>query len=101
MRAGKFFSGDSVGETRDINNLLVGVKELGLAAGLVFGLDDQRCQAAMGGCQPGGEARRAGTNNHDVPVREVIDVGSFVPLDDLVIAHGSAFAVAWCRATER
>ena len=47
---------------------------MGLPAGTVLGLQDQSGQSAMGGREAGGQAGRARSHNHDIPVRQIVEV---------------------------
>ena len=50
-------------------------------------LDDQRCQAAVSRRQAGRQSRRAGTDDHDVPIAELAEVQVGVELGHFEIGH--------------
>jgi hypothetical protein len=66
---GKLIAANAVWETGHVDDQLVGVEKLRLAARPVLGLDDERRQSAMGRREASRQSTRTCADDHDVPVR--------------------------------
>ncbi len=85
----ELFAGDAVGEAGDVDDLLVGVQKLWLAAGFVLGFEDERGEAAVGRREAGGQARGTGADDHDVPPGQLAEIEVFVEFGDFEVGHGT------------
>src|SRR4051794_9705327 len=67
----EFLARNTIGKARDVNDPLVGVEEVRLAARRSLRLQDERRQRAMRGGETRSQTGRSRANDHDVPVREM------------------------------
>ena len=88
MRSESSSPRDAVGEAGDVDDFLVGVQELRLAAGLslasITSVVRPRWAVVRLAARPAG----TGADDHDVPIRQVAEVDRVVQFGDFEVDHG-------------
>ena len=89
----QLLAGNAVGKARDVDDPLVGVEKVRLAARRALGLDDERGERAMRGGEARGQTGGSGADDHDIPVRKMVEIEVRLERLDAEIGHSLSLVV--------